>query len=76
MPTISVIVPIYNVEKCFPRCIDSILCQSFDDFELILVDEVVRIIAVRSATNTPRKIAESALSIKKIQNSLRPEMPA
>ena len=35
----SVIVPIYNNEKYLPRCIDSILSQTFYDFELILVDD-------------------------------------
>ncbi len=39
MPTISVIVPVYNVEKYIHRCIDSILGQTFTDFELILVDD-------------------------------------
>lgn len=39
MPKISIIVPIYNVEKYLPRCIDSILAQTFTDFELILVDD-------------------------------------
>ncbi len=38
-PKISVIVPVYNVEKYIHRCIDSILSQSFIDFELILVDD-------------------------------------
>lgn len=36
---ISVIVPIYNVEKFLPHCIESILNQTFADFELILVDD-------------------------------------
>ena len=35
----SVIVPIYNIEKYIKKCIDSVLCQSFADFELILVDD-------------------------------------
>ena len=35
----SVIVPIYNVESYLQRCIDSILAQTFTDFELILVDD-------------------------------------
>lgn len=39
MPLISVIVPVYKVERYLQRCVDSILAQSFDDFELILVDD-------------------------------------
>ena len=39
MPTISVIVPVYKVEKSIHRCVDSILGQTFRDFELILVDD-------------------------------------
>lgn len=35
----SVIVPVYNVEKYLPQCVDSILGQSYKDFELILVDD-------------------------------------
>lgn len=35
----SVIVPIYGVEKYIHKCVDSILGQSFTDFELILVDD-------------------------------------
>lgn len=36
---LSIIVPIYNVEKYLPKCIESILAQTFTDFELILVDD-------------------------------------
>lgn len=39
MPKISVIVPIYKVEKFLNKCVDSILAQSFSDFELWLVDD-------------------------------------
>lgn len=39
MPEISVIVPVYKVEKYIHRCVDSILNQTFSDFELILVDD-------------------------------------
>lgn len=38
-PYFSVILPIYNVEQYLPRCVDSILSQSFADYELILVDD-------------------------------------
>ena len=39
MANISVIVPVYKVEEFLSRCVDSILCQSYTDFELILVDD-------------------------------------
>ena len=39
MPRISVIVPVYNVEAHISKCVDSILSQSFKDFELILIDD-------------------------------------
>ena len=39
MPSISVIVPVYKVEPFLHRCVDSILAQTYRDFELILVDD-------------------------------------
>ncbi len=39
MPKVSVIVPVYKVEKYLNRCVNSILAQTFTDFELILVDD-------------------------------------
>ena len=39
MPQISVIVPVYQVESFIHRCVDSILNQTYTDFELILVDD-------------------------------------
>lgn len=39
MPKLSVIVPVYNVEKYLNQCIDSILEQTFSDFELIIVND-------------------------------------
>lgn len=38
-PKISIIVPVYNAEKYLNRCIDSILSQTFKDFEVLLVDD-------------------------------------
>lgn len=38
-PTLSIIVPVYNVEQYLSRCIDSILEQTFKDFELILIND-------------------------------------
>ncbi len=39
MPKISIIVPVYNVEMYLERCVDSILWQTFKDFELILIND-------------------------------------
>lgn len=39
IPLISVIVPIYNAEKYIERCVNSILLQTYDNIEVILVDD-------------------------------------
>lgn len=39
MPKISVIIPVYQVEKYLERCVDSILQQTFHDYECILIDD-------------------------------------
>ena len=39
MPTFSLIVPIYKIEEYLPKCIDSVLAQSCQDYELLLVDD-------------------------------------
>lgn len=38
-PKISIIVPVYNAENYLNRCVDSIVAQSFTDFEVLLVDD-------------------------------------
>lgn len=38
-PVISIIVPCYNIEQHLPKCIDSLLAQTFRDFELLLIDD-------------------------------------
>ncbi len=49
-PIISVIVPVYNVEKYLPQCLDSILCQTFSNIEIICVND--------GSTDKSRKILE------------------
>lgn len=39
MPKISVLMPAYNAEKYIKEAIDSILAQTFSDFELIIIDD-------------------------------------
>lgn len=58
MPKISVIIPVYNVEKFLPACLDSLLNQTFKDFEIICVndgstDGSGKILLDYSSRNTP-----------------------
>ena len=39
MAKFSVIIPVYNVEKYLDTCMESVLCQSFSDFEVLLIDD-------------------------------------
>lgn len=39
MPKVSIIVPVYKAEAYLHRCVDSILAQTFTDFELLLIDD-------------------------------------
>lgn len=59
MPTISVIVPVYRAEEYLRLCVESILSQTFTDFELILVDD-------GSPDNCPRICEEYAAEDERI----------
>lgn len=39
MCTISIVIPVYNVEKYLSKCIDSIISQEFNDYEILLIDD-------------------------------------
>ena len=57
---VSIIVPIYNAEKKLRRCVESILSQTFSDFELILVDD-------GSSDNSPAICDELQLNDSRIR---------
>jgi glycosyltransferase involved in cell wall biosynthesis len=38
-PRLSIVIPVYNGEKYLPQCLESILSQTFSDFEIIIVDD-------------------------------------
>lgn len=56
MPIISVIIPAYNVESTIAQTIDSVLKQTFNDFEVIVIDDgsTDRTVEIVRAINDPR----------------------
>lgn len=54
-PVVSVIVPVYNVQNFIGKCIESILSQTFKDFELLLVND--------GATDHSKEICEKFAEI-------------
>ena len=53
IPAVSIIIPMYNTEKYIGECLDSILAQTFTDYEVIVVDDC--------STDNSRAIVESYL---------------
>jgi len=66
MVKFSIIVPVYNVEKYLEECVDSILKQSFSDFEIILVDDC-------SPDKSPEICDELALKDNRIKVVHKPQ---
>ena len=64
-PKISIIMAMYNVEKYLEDCLESLLAQTFQDYEIIIVDDC--------STDNSCAVAESYMKIfnKKAQEKLR-----
>lgn len=58
-PKISVIVPIYKAEKFLDKCIGSVVGQTYENLEIILVDDGSRTIARPCVTSGLRRTAAS-----------------
>ena len=64
-PFFSLIIPFYNSENVLMKCIQSILGQTFNDYEIILVDDL----SIDSSNVIAGKYAEKEAKLKLIQNT-------
>ena len=39
MPLVSILVPVYNVERYLSRCLDSLVAQTYKDIEIIIIND-------------------------------------
>ena len=72
-PLITVVVPIYNVEVYLEQCIRSVLAQTYENFELLLVDDGSK----DKSGEIVDRLAQTAASfrfIRRIRGSLRREI--
>ena len=65
MPYFSVCISAYNCEQYLPACLDSVLCQEFTDFEIVIVDDA-------STDGTARVIDEYAARDARIKAIYKP----
>ena len=72
---ISVAIPVYNGETTLRKCVDSILAQTYENIEVILVNDGSTTVRRISAAAMSRLTRESRSSAKKTAGSLRRAMP-
>lgn len=60
MVKVSVIIPVYNVEKFIIRCVESVINQTYENIEIIIVDD-------GSTDNCPKLCDESAVQDNRIK---------
>ena len=67
-PRISIVIPMYNQEKYIAECIDSILEQDFEDYEIIIIDDCstdnsVKIVSERYLTHKNIRLIKSGINL-------------
>lgn len=74
-PAISVVIPLYNVEKYIGECLDSLLAQTFQNFEVIVVDNCSTDLSPAIAKNYVSKFEGRFKLVKTKKNSGTPGLP-
>lgn len=72
---ISIIIPIYNVEKYLSKCIESLVGQTYKDIEIILINDGSPDHCLSICEQYSKKIIVSLLLIRRIKVYLLQEMP-
>ena len=68
MPAVSVIIPLYNAEKYIGECLDSLLAQTFQNFEVIVVDDCSTDSSPSIVENYREKFGDRLIFIKRKKN--------
>lgn len=69
IPAVSIIIPMYNSEKYIGDCLDSILAQTFDDYEVIAVDDCSTDESCKIVENYQKKFEDKLQLIQLEKNS-------
>lgn len=69
MPEVSVVVPVYNSEKYLEQCLDSLLCQTFSNFEVVCVNDESSDRSLQILEEYAEK--DHRISVRTIKNNVR-----
>ena len=75
IPAVSVIIPLYNAEKYIGECLDSILAQTFQDFEVVVVDDCSTDNSVAVVESYAKKFDGRLKIVKAKKNHGNPGVP-
>lgn len=70
MPKVTVIVPIYNVEKYLARCIDSLVNQTLNEIEIVLVNDGTKDSSGKIAMQYAKQYKEKIIYLEKENGGL------
>ena len=75
MPKISIIIPMYNTEKYIAQCLESILNQTFNDYEVIVIDDCSTDDSIKIVESMKNKFENKLQLVKMKKNNSSPAYP-